>query len=176
MKSNCQNTIWTSILAILLAMGMAAAAAASTVRYDYDRTVNFSDREEVAWRDPERPDASMTARRIEKALQEGFEERGYSFVEKAEDADFVIEYRLAAWQDVRLEGIRRGPALGRTVYVDREAMGALVVDVYEVGTGRLAWHGVVSDALARDPSSADRKTAKAVEKLLKHFPEQGGDE
>lgn len=35
--------------------------------------------------------------------------------------------------------------------VDREMKGALVIDVYDKKTGQVAWHGVVSDALARDP-------------------------
>ena len=41
-------------------------------------------------------------------------------------------------------------------------------------TGKVAWQGVVSDALADTPEQADRRTAQAVEKLLRKFPVSGG--
>ncbi len=157
---------------MVLVLALVASATASSVKYDYDRTVDFSKWSTVAWRDSWRADASMSARRIEKALAEGFVERGYAFVEEPDDADFILTYRVSTWQDVRLETIHRGPAWGRTVRVDREAVGALIVEVHDRRTGRLAWHGTVSDALARDPDEADRRTGKAVRKLLAKFPER----
>ena len=165
-----------ALAGIVIALCMAANAEASSVKYDYDRDVDFSKWTTVAWKDDARPDGSMTARRIAKAVEAGFVERGYTFVEDAEKADFVLESRAVAWEDVRVQGVYHGPAFGRSVYIDREARGALLVDAFDPKTGRLVWHGVVSDALARNPEDADKKTAKAVHKLLQKFPAKGGKE
>lgn len=168
---NKRMTVWSLVL---VSMGVAAAALASTVTYDFDRDVDFSKWTFAAWRTPERPGASMTEKRLARAVESGFAGRGYVLVAERPRADFLIDYRAAAWQDVSLEGNLGGPGFHRYARVNREARGALVIDVYERATGRLAWHGVVSDALADDPAEADRKTAKAVEKLLKKFPARGG--
>ena len=159
---------------LVISLGFAAAAAASTVKYDFDRDVDFSKWTTMAWSSPAGPALSMTETRIAKAVEMGFQNRGYTRVESPAQADFVIDWRAAAWQDVRLDDTFRGPAFGRTLSVRREARGALVIDVHDARTGRLVWHGVVTDALAGDPEQADRKTAKAVEKLLKKFPMRGG--
>lgn len=158
-------------------LSIAVAAAASTVKYDFDREVDFSKWAYVAWRTDERPDASMVDKRIGKAVEAGFEARGYVLTQDRTKADFVIDYRVAAWQDVSLEGNLAGPALGpRYARVNRESMGALVIHVYDGQTGKLAWHGVVSGALASNPEQADKRTAKVVEKLLRKFPARGGGE
>lgn len=165
---------WIAVMSVVLvALGVAGAAAASTVKYDYDRDVDFSQWARAAWRLPV-PGSGMTEKRIAKAVEAGFKGRGYTFVDAPEQADFVIDFRAAAWQNTRLEEAFHGPAFGRSLYVSREARGALVIEVYEHATGRLAWRGVVSDALAGDPDKADKKTARAVEKLLKKFPARGG--
>jgi hypothetical protein len=57
--------------------------------------------------------------------------------------------------------------------IDSTPVGTLIVDVIDARTGRLAWRGSVSDALASDPGKADKRTGKAVTKLLRKFPPQG---
>lgn len=49
-----------------------------------------------------------------------------------------------------------------------------MVEVYDGKSGRLVWRGAVTDALAKDPEKADKKTQKAVAKLLKGFPSPQG--
>jgi len=159
---------------VLFALSLAAVALAATVKYDYDREVNFTSWTTAAWRGPQDPGASMVERRLEKAIEGGFRDRGYAFVADPGQADFVIAYEAGAWQERSLQESPGGPVFGRSLYVNRENRGALVVKVYERATGRLAWHGVVADALASDPNQADKKTAKAVAALLKKFPARGG--
>ena len=160
---------------VLIAMSIAAAAIASTIQYDYDREVDFSKWKLAVWRSLEKRAETMVDKRIVKAIEAGFAGRGYAMSDDRDQADFVIDYRLAAWQDVSLEGnFRRVGIGGGYARVNREVMGALIIDVYDRKTGKLAWHGMVSDALDDDPDGADKRTAKAVEKLLKKFPAKGG--
>ena len=65
---------------VVMSVGVAAAAMASTIKYEYDRDVNFSKWTSVAWRVPARAEASITERRIIKAIEAGFAGRGYVLV------------------------------------------------------------------------------------------------
>jgi hypothetical protein len=159
---------------VAISLGFAAAGMASTVKYDYDRDVDFSKWRQAAWKASVGAAPSMASKRIAKALEAGFAAKGYPFVANPAEADFVVEYHIAAGQDVEIVESFHGPVLGRSVWVEREAMGSLAVRVYDRKTGKVAWHGVVTDALADDPDQADKKTAKAVEKLLKKFPARAG--
>lgn len=116
----------------------------------------------------------MEERRIARAVEAGFAARGYVLAADTTRADFVLVARAGAWQDVHVEAQPYGPLRGRSARLEREARGALWVQVYDRRTGRLAWHGVVADALASDPAQADKRTARAVAKLLAHFPARGG--
>lgn len=162
---------WMAGLAMmLLAMGSSTSALASTVKHDFDRTMDFSNWSTVAWSASTGVPASLPERRIQRALEDGFRAKGYTFVTTPALADFVITYHAGAWRDVQVDHRYYGPRFGGQLRVDRIPMGVLVLDVFERATGRLAWRGSVSDALADDPAQADKRTAKAVAKLLKPFP------
>jgi hypothetical protein len=164
------------VITCLAALGAAGStpAAAATVRYDYDRGTDFSKWQYVAWAAPLDSTATMTERRLALAIAAGFAGRGYILVAEPPKADFLISFQAAAWQDARLEESFHGPAFPRTIRVEREPRGALVIRVVDRKSGRLAWRGVVADDLAPDPESADKKTAKAIAKLLEKFPARGG--
>jgi hypothetical protein len=156
-------------MAIALGLGAVDAARAATLRYDFDATIDFSSWKSWAWKQP-KPESgsSIIDARIRRALDSGFTAAGYD--EAAPDqADFLIDYRATGYREVRIdEGF--GPPLRRSLRVGSQPMGVLTVDVFDRKTGKLAWHGVVSDAIASDPEDADEATAKAVAKLLKKFP------
>lgn len=162
---------WIAGLAtMVMAAGFASAALASTVKYDFDRTMDFSKWRTVAWSAPEAALTTLPERRIQRALEDGFKAKGYTLVATPAQADFVIAYHAGAWRDVQVDNRFYGPGFGRQVRVDRIPMGVLVVDVFERSTGKLAWRGSVTDALADNPEQAEKKTAKAVARLLKSFP------
>ena len=160
------NKLITLVLAMAVTTGAAQAAA---VKYDYDKKVNFTTYKSWAWSEPQAADYSMTESRIREAVEAGFVADGYSQVERA-DADFLVDYHAAARQDVSFDETFRGPGFGRDLRMRRTPTGVLVVDVIDARTGKLAWRGLVEDALASDPKKADKKTEKAVTKLLTKFP------
>lgn len=159
------NRFFLLILAVALSATTAHAAA---VKYDADETFDFSTCESWAWKRPELPDASIAEGRIRRALGEGFTAKGYTSTEPNE-ADFLVDYHAAVGRELRLDESLGLPGR-RNLRVDSYAKGVLIVDVFDRETGRLVWRGSVSDALASDPEKADKKTEKAVEKLLKKFP------
>jgi hypothetical protein len=154
------------------ALSMSSVHAAS-VTYDYDTTADVSAWKSWAWRRPAPPHVATPAEgRIRRSLEAGFAARGYIRVERGE-ADFAVDYHAAVGRDLRLDEGRGFPGR-RDVRVASFAKGVLVVDVFDLRTGRLVWRGSVSDALASDPAKADKKVDKAVEKLLLKFPPAAG--
>lgn len=160
------NRFFLLVLAVAIS---ATSAHAATVKYDADEAFDFSAWQSWAWKRPELPDATSIAEgRIRRALDEGFTARGYTGAERNE-ADFLVDYHAAVGRELRLNESWGLPGR-RDVRVDTYAKGVLIVDVFDRATGRLVWRGSVSDALASDPEKADKKTEKAVAKLLKKFP------
>jgi len=171
------NRIAKCALLVVVASGVfgsVGTAGAATVRYDIDRSVDVSGWESMAWVPTVKADSSIQGRRIARAIESGFAGRGYTLVADPQQADFLVTYRAAAWRDVRLETTAYSPAFGRSARLEREPMGSLAIQVVDRRTGKVVWHGVVSDALAGNPDQADKRTTKAVEKLLKKFPARGG--
>jgi len=167
------NKLMAMLRLLAVMLSLASAAKAATVKYDFVKTVDMSQWKSVAWTSEAR-DLSMKEQRIDDAVANGFTAKGYVFVDDPAKADFLITWRAAAWQDVSLQGSAWTPAFGRDFRVARQAMGSLVVTVYDRATGKVAWKGMVSDAPADDPVQADKRVAKAVEKLLRKFPSRAG--
>jgi hypothetical protein len=166
-----KRRILSTMSVAVIAATIAGAATASTVKSDHDRTADFSSYESWAWkRGGERRGASLAEARIRRALAAGFAERGFERVDEAAQADFLVDYHVAAHGELRVRESFRTPGLGRDLALDRVPVGALVVDVFDAESGALVWRGLVSGTLARDPERAEKKTARAVAKLLARFP------
>lgn len=167
------NWIPKTMRVALIAATFAGAAAASTVKFDYDRTADFSTYESWAWKYGEgRRGSTLADTRIRRALAEGFAQRGFERVDEVGSADFLVDYHAAAHRELRVREGFRTPGFGRDLSVDRVPVGTLVVDVFDAESGSLVWRGVVAGALASDPEKAEKKAARAVAKLLRGFPQQ----
>jgi hypothetical protein len=170
-EQDMKKGIAVTLLVTLGAIGAAGVAGAAGVRYDYDKSIDFTKYESFAWQQPGEPHRdNLALDRIEKALEAGFVADGYEKAASPAEADFLIAYHAAARRDLRLRESFRGPGFGRDLRADAVPVGVLVVDVIDAESGELAWRGRVEDALASNPEKADRKVAKAVAKLLEKFP------
>jgi len=162
---------WIAVAAVVVSMSASGSAQASTVKYDYDKSVDFTAWKSLAWKPSGPSGGTLAEGRIRRALAAGFAAKGYTMVD-ASSADFLVAHHAAARRDLRVsESFSRG--FGRDLRVDSVPVGFLVVDVFERRTGKLAWRGMVSDALASNPEKADKRTEKAVAKLLEKFPPAG---
>jgi hypothetical protein len=160
-------------VAVFTSWLLIAAARAAEVRYDYDKTADVSSWKGWSWKLSLRPqEIGLEEARIREELAQGFAAKGYREVEPGE-ADFRVDYRGLARPQARISDTW-SPGLGRDLRVDKQVVGTLVVEVYDAKSGRLVWWGAVTDALAKDPEKADKKTERAVTKLLKKFPSPAG--
>lgn len=156
-------------LAFVLALG-ADVAAAATVRYDVDSSIDVSTWKTFAWTEPEpTTGATLAEARIRRSVTAGLADKGYAHAGDPAAADFLIEAHAGARRRLRVDE-SWSPGFGRDLRVGATPEGFLVVDLIDRRTGRLAWRGAVSDALESDPDKADARAAKAVAKLFKKLP------
>jgi hypothetical protein len=160
----------THWIALALVATIATTAYAATVNYDYDRTVDFTTWRKFAWKSPVPADESIAEARTRRVVEEGFLDKGFLPVEAVDRADFWITYQGAGWVDADVDVTWLGPGFGRRGRIEKTPMGTLVVEVIDARTGKVAWHGAVTDKLAKNGDEAEKKTAKAVNQLLKEFP------
>jgi hypothetical protein len=157
------------IVLTLAAFALAVPATASSVRRDVDPTVDLKTWKSWAWKElPAKAPATIAESRIRRELERALAAKGYERVEAPSEADFLVGLHAAVGRDLRIDEV--GPRFRRDARVTAIPTGTLVVDLVERATGKLAWRGAVSDALARDPEKAERNTEKAMAKLLEKVP------
>lgn len=162
------NRILTFAVTLLTTLILTGAGRAAEVRYDADPSVDTKAWHTWAWAKPEPQDGGSPAEtRIRRELAAGLAAKGYGQAAR-EEADFLVDFQAGAQRELRVD--RGFGPLGRNARVDTQPVGTLLVDAIDRESGRRAWRGLVSDTLASDPEKADKRTAKAIAKLLKEFP------
>jgi Domain of unknown function (DUF4136) len=166
------------------------SAAAQDVRYDYDKTKDFSKYKTYKWvpiKDADQPDA-LTAKQITAALDVELAKKGLEHTD-SESADLFIGYQTAIGTEKQFTsyntGWGNGPGWGAgwygyggmststtygstsTVYV-----GTLDLSMYDPAQKQLVWRGVATKTLDPNakPEKKQKNIEKAAEKLLKDYP------
>ena len=159
----------TLVTLLTIQILLATHAGAATVRYDRDKHADFATYRKVAWaQEPATGSEAIADARIRTAIEAELEKKGYALVETGE-ADLTVEY-FAVVRERREVSETGGPLLGRNYRLRSQPEGTLIVSFQDVKSGRMVWHGAVTDGLASNPDKADKKTEKAVAKLLEDFP------
>jgi len=125
----------------------------------------------------------LTQTKIQRAIRETLEGRGYRFTDDRNDADFVIAYTVGSRQDVSVDSYPiafRGAwgwhVRGGFIYAyDRDVhtytRGTLGVDIFDEKTRQPVWHGwaekTVTESDKADPTAT---IYAAVGKLFEGFP------
>jgi hypothetical protein len=159
-------------------MFLGVTAFAQEVKFDYDRSANFSAFKTYQWVD-HRPVAvgdQLLDQDIKRAVDEQLAGKGLRRVES--DADLQVSYQGAISQEKEFDYFRTGPGPwgdGRitTSTID---VGALVVELFQPVSGRLVWRGAASKTLnlSKDPDKNYRNLEKAMAKLFKNYPPGAG--
>ncbi len=171
----------------LLAISVSSAIA-QDVRYNFDKTVDFSKFKTYRWVDIKGADRtnSMVEGQIKAAIDAELAGKGLTKVD-SEDADLYVGYQTAVGTEKQFNsystGWGAGPGWGggwrggmgttstygstTTIYV-----GQLGLDMYKAQTKSLVWRGVVSKTLdpKAKPEKQQKNLKKAVAKLLKNYP------
>lgn len=180
-------------LSVLLLITLAAAASsfAQDVRYNFDRSANFSNFKTYKW--VAIKDASQVSDLVDKQIKSTVDAelatKGLSKVEgENAKADLYIGYQPAIGQEKQFNSYSTdwgyGPGWGRGWYgggmgsttttgsTSTIYTGQLALDMYDSAGHDLVWRGVVSKTIdpKAKPDKQQKNLTKAVSKLLKNYP------
>ncbi len=162
-----------SAAASVLALVLVAGCSPIEVNTDYDTHYDFSRLKTFGWlRSKDSPEVSqLTLGRIERAIRERLEEKGYTL--SAENPDFLVAIHTPVRERTEVWDYYVGPWWGPPqvgVYTYQEGM--ILVDFVEAASKNLFWRGVAAGALRpeRTPEQREDRIREAVEKMLDHFP------
>jgi hypothetical protein len=144
---------------------------------DYSQSTDFSKYHTYSWLkvqagDPLWPD------RIKAAVDSQLVAKGWQKV--ADGGDASISAFGATQTQPRLETFYTGFGGGwrwrgfddgmAVTTVDKEAVGTLVVDIFDTPTKKLIWRATATDALTDNPDKNEKKMDKAIAEMFKNFP------
>ena len=181
-----------ALLMAMFAFGVVRASA-QDVRYDFDKDKDFSKYKTYKWvpiKGADQPD-ELTAKRITSAVDTELATKGLTKTD-SDNADLLIGYQTALGTEKQYTsyntGWGYGPGWGggwygygggmsstttygstSTVYV-----GQLDLSMYDPVAKQLVWRGVATKTLdpKAKPEKKEKNINKAVQKLLKKYPQQ----
>ena len=162
-------------LTILACVG--AVAFAQQVRFDYDRSANFSAYKTYQWMDQKTidPGDQLLDRDIKRAVDQQLVGKGLQRVNNG--GDLQVSYQGTISQEKQFDGFGWGPhewggwGNGRVTTSTIE-VGTLVIELFDSGTRQLVWRGAASKTLdiSKDPDKNYQKLEKAMAELFKNYP------
>ena len=175
------------VLPLVLFVLSVSTAFAQDVRYNFDKTANFSGFKTYKWvviKDAQMlPD--LADRQVKAAVDAELAKKGLSKSE-SDTADLYIGYQAAVGTEKQYTsfdtGWGYGPGWGggwygggggmtsgqtSTIYV-----GQLALDMYSAGAKQLVWRGNASKTIdtKAKPEKQEKNLQKAIAKLLKNYP------
>lgn len=174
-----------AMLSLLISLG---SAFAQDVRYNFDKSADFSKYKTYKWVELKGADKldDLTDRQIRDALDAELTRKGLVKTD-TETADLYIGYQTTLGQEKQFTSYSSdwgyGPGWGRgwyggmgstTTYGQTSTIytGQLALDMYDSGSRSLVWRGVASKTLdpKAKPEKRQKNLAKATAKLLKNYP------
>jgi hypothetical protein len=171
----------STALGILLVV--LASCSSVSVKYDYDREVDFQKYKTYAWTERDIPDDALARnplvkKRVRLAVDETLRSQGYSLTER-DQADFVVVIHAGVKERMRVQDYGRygwydpwwGPYGGR-VEVSYYEEGTLVIDVMDAKEEELVWRGVGTGIVKKyaKPEKMQQDIDEDVTKILSNFP------
>jgi hypothetical protein len=155
----------------LLALGIAATA--QEVRFDYDRSANFSAYRTYQWAHNGAGRANqLMDQNIQRAIDAQLVLKGLQRVERS--GDLVVSYQAALDKEKEFNGFGTGPRFWGSTRVTSSTIdiGKLVVDLFDPAKKQLVWRGTASKKLdiKKDPDKNYQNLQKAMAKLFKSYP------
>ena len=152
------------------------------VKTDYDHHVDFSRYRTYSWIKVQAGD-TLWADRIQADVDAQLSAKGWQKVPSGGDAQVSAfgSTREQPTLDTFYTGLgggwgwRRGWGGGMgmsTTEVESTPVGTLVVDVFDGATKKLIFRANASEAITGKPDKNEKKMAKEVEDMFKHFPPQ----
>ena len=173
---------------------MAISGLAQDVRYNFDKSADFSKYKTYKWvqiKDAQQLD-SMIDGQVKGAIDAELAKKGLSKA-AGEEADLLIGYQPSTSQEKQFSsystdfgygggwggGWYRGGGMGSTMTTGQTStihIGSLGLDMYDSAAKKIVWRGMASKTLdpKAKPDKRQKNLAKAVEKMLKNYPPPPG--
>ena len=163
-------------LTAVLCLGVAAFA--QEVRFDYDRSANFSAYKTYEWVDykPVQIGDQLMDRDIKRAVDAQLAGKGLRRVDTG--GDLYVGYQASVSHEKEFNGLGWGgpPWFGNwgntRVTTSTIEIGTLAIGLFDPATRQLVWRGLASKTLdmSKDPDKNYRTLEKAMAKLFKNYP------
>lgn len=162
------------------------------VKSDYDKTIDFTKYKKYSfagWQnDSDKLLNDLDKTRILDAFKSEFDARNMTLVEDNPDAVvtlyLVVDDKTSTTAYTNYMGgmgmgygygwgmgMGAGMGTSTTTYSENDyQVGTLVVDVYDAGTKKLAWQGVLQKTINEKASKRDKTIPKNAAKIMKQYP------
>lgn len=163
-------------LAAVLCLG--AMAMAQDVRFDYDRSANFSTYKTYQWAGdaPNAAGNQLMDQNIKHAVDEQLAAKGLRRVEGG--ADLQVSYQAAVQQEKQYDGFGTGFRFNGTGRVTTSTIevGQIVINLFDPARQQLVWSGAAGKTLdiKKDPDKNYRNLQKTMAKMFKNYPPRSG--
>jgi hypothetical protein len=177
------------VLSLALMLAAASSALAQDVRYNFDKSSDFSKFKTYKWvvlKDAPKL-SDLVDKQVKDAIDAELAKKGLTKSD-SDSADLYIGYQAGVTKEKEFTSFNSGWGYGpgwygggwyggggmttttgqtSTIYI-----GQLAVDFYATAPQTLVWRGVASKTLDTEakPEKQQKNLAKAVSKLLKNFP------
>jgi hypothetical protein len=164
---------------VCVAFGLLTAglSQAQNVRYEFDRSTDFTRYSTYRWEKHPRPVDldELTLSHLAAALDAELSKKGLTKTESG-SADLVIVYQCAVNQEEEIIPFDGGWGVnysGPPVSAKRTiTVGSVVLEIFDGTRKQLVWRGIASKTLdpQAKPDKRQRTIQKAAEKLFKNYP------
>jgi Domain of unknown function (DUF4136) len=184
-----KRRMWVLLLVVLLLGG---GCAAVDVRYDFDRSADFSAYRTYAWKDAEVSQDALAAnpllqKRVKAAVEQHLSKRGFLRINDKYEPDIYLAVHAGVKERMRVtdwggpHGYYRNPwyrpwwgggMYGSRIDVRYYTEGTLIIDVIDAQKRDLIWRGVGTGIVQRydNEEEMQRMIDEYVVTILLHFP------
>jgi hypothetical protein len=182
---------WPRLAILIACSGFLTACATISTGSHYDETTNFGAYRTFSWIDEvpyigyDSADrvSPLSQSKIARAIRTQLEQKGYSFIDDRDNADFVVAYTIGTREKIRVSSYpvayqgSWGWHVHGSYYYVREysehsyTKGTLGVDIFDGNSKKPVWHGWAEKTISEsDRKNPDAIINEGVAKLFESFP------
>ncbi|WP_194767735.1 DUF4136 domain-containing protein [Tamlana sp. I1] len=172
-----------------------SVSAFAQVKSDYDKSIDFTKYKTYSFagweKDSDKILTDFDKKRITDAMKSQFDSRGLKLVQTGGDAAVTLYivvnnktsttaytdfnggmgYGMGRWGWGYGMGMGTGMVSATTTYnEDDYKEGTFVVDMYDEGSKKLVWQGVITSVVNEKPKKREKTIPRKIKKLMKSYP------
>ena len=174
----------------LIALFAFSSLGLASIHVDYDRQAKFDSYKTFAWMEPPTYNLKDTHPLVHKRIVQYIEAkmRQGGLEEVTSNPDLLVTYYVSTKEETQINtvsmGYGYGPGwgwdpywsgywgaypMGSTTYVSTYTKGTLIIDIVDAKTKTLIFRGTVTHTVPDNPSKAEKKIFKGIDKIVKTY-------